>query len=194
MNDQGGGKNIADSIIQSSKIVKEQKKTETKNIFEVLKRYDYYISQANSKASFLIGITGVILVALISQRTNILNITECPNLLWLNNILFFLIGLGLLVSLFLSLLVVFPITTGGEKCGEYTSFIAYSNVAKMSFDAFNAHHSSETYDFWTDLIKQTHIVAQILNTKFLQLKIAVWSLLISVVLFTFLFFVIAMVG
>jgi len=189
-NEQGEKRKTEDSDLQAAKITREYKRTETKDIFEVLKRYDTYISQANSKASFLISIIGIGVVLLIANHQLILNMTECTRFPWLNVIILGLIGVALLLSLLLSLLVVFPLTWGGEKHGEYISYIAYSSVAKMTYDVFQGHHSSETYDLWTDLIRQTYIVARILNIKFLQLKFAVGSSIVAVFLFAVLFYVI----
>ncbi len=190
LNEQGEKRKTEDSDLQTTKITIEHKRTETKDIFEVLKRYDAYISQANSKASFLISIIGISTALLITNHQFILSMTECAKFPWLNDIILGSIGITLSISLILSLLVVFPVTWGGEKHGEYISYIAYSSVAKMTYDVFQAHHTSENYDFWTDLFRQTHVVARILNRKFTQLKFAAVSSIVAVVLSVVLFYVI----
>lgn len=190
LNEQGEKRKTEDADLQTTKITREHKRTDTKDIFEVLKRYDVYISQANSKASFLISIVGIGVVLLIANHQLMLSMTECAKFPWLNDAILGLIGITLTISLILSLLVVFPVTWGGEKHGEYISYIAYSSVAKMTYDVFQAHHTSENYDFWTDLIRQAHVVARILNRKFIQLKFAAVSSIAGVILYVILFYII----
>jgi len=190
LKEQGEKKKTEDSDFHVTKKTRKHKRTATKDVWEVLKRHDVYISQANLKASFLISMVGIGGVFLITNRQSILDMTECIKFTWLNDLALWAIGIILLASLLFSLVVVFPLTWGGEKHGEYTSYIAYSSVAKMTYDVFQAHHASETYDFWTDLIRQTHVVAKILNRKFFQLKLAAVSSIIAVLLCGILFYII----
>lgn len=147
----------------------------------ILHRYDQLISLANQKASFLIGIAGVILVTTIAQQTQILKTTECVFAVWLNDIFYMMAGLGLIAVLALSLLVVLPITKSGEIHGRYTSFIAYSSVAKIDVESYCSKLAANDYDYWYDLVRQTHQVAKILNLKFQILGWASYSALVSAV-------------
>ena len=44
------------------------------NIFEILKRYDFLVNLANSKASFLLAMSGVVIVLLLDKKDDILKL------------------------------------------------------------------------------------------------------------------------
>lgn len=188
---QKEAKNIA---INNEKEEIQQRKTSITEIFEVIKRYDYYIGQANSKASFLISIIGVILFLLIMNSAYLITSTEWCKYPWINDTILLLSGMGLFVALLLSLAVLFPLISSGNETGSYTSFIAYSSIAKMKYDVFRGHHASNDYDFWEDLVRQTHTLAIITDRKFMLIKSAVISAIFSVIMFSLLFLMMIIKG
>jgi len=160
-------------------------------VLSVLQRYDAYVALANQKASFLMGASGLVLVAAVAKRSKLLTGTEIAYVTWLNDVLYLIAGLGLFGVLICSLAIILPITRTGAKHGEYTSFIAYSSVAKMDVETFRSKLSSTDYDFWNDLVRQTHQLAKITADKFEILKWASWLALISTVLIAILFLIVA---
>lgn len=187
-------KEAKNTVISNEKEEIQQRKTSITEIFEVIKRYDYYIGQANSKASFLISIIGVILFALIMNSAYLITSTEWCKYPWVNDTILLLSGAGLFVALLLSLAVLFPIISSGNEPGSYTSFIAYSSVAKMKYDVFRGHHGSNDYDFWEDLVRQTHTLAIITDRKFILIKSAVITAIFSVIMFLLLFLMMIIKG
>lgn len=162
-------------------------RTHQANILAVLKRYDTYIGQVNQKASFLMAATGLLLVTAIAQRRDVLGSTEVGLAGWINDAFYLLAGLGLFTTLGLSLAVLLPITRWGTKHGEDTSFIAYSSVAKMQLAVLRSRLASADYDFWDDLVRETHALARITATKFLIVGWASWAAVISTASFFILF-------
>lgn len=160
------------------------------NVLSILHRYDANIAMANHKASFLIGVVSILFVAAMFKRSDLLAATEIASASWLNNTLYLLLGLGLIGVFLCSLLVVLPITTSGHKHGEYTSFISYSSVARMDPETFGSKLASMDYDFWDDLVRQTHYVAKITTVKF---RILVWAsrLALASVVFAAVLFLVA---
>lgn len=156
-----------------------QKSTEVEYLFKIINRYDFYIGQASLKASFLITIVGVILGTLYHYGGYLVHAIQSDGI---NNLILIVIGFGLVVALILALIVVFPITLPGNELGSYTSFIAFSSVARMKYEIFQAHHLSNDYDLKEDLLRQVHILAKITNDKFTLIKWAVWSLVPSIIL------------
>lgn len=166
---------------ESPKItIPQERRTPESNVLAILHRYDKSIALANQKASFLIGSSGVILGIAIIERSKILIATEMTYVTWLNDVLYLIAGLGLFGVLICSLIVAFPITESGAKVGEYTSFIAYSSVAEMKIETFQSKLSSTDYDYWSDLVRQTHQLAKITARKFKVLKWASGFAIISV--------------
>jgi len=193
---EGEGIKQKDSeIIKASEKEEIQlRKTKSEDIFEIIQRYDYYIGQANSKASFLIGIIGLALFALMTNKLYLIDITELSKCYWLNNIIFILAGGGLFIALILAMRVLFPIVFSGNETGSYTSFVAYSSVAKMKYEVFREHHASNDYDFWEDLIRQAYILATITDKKFILIKWAVRSTIFSIIMFILLFAMMSIKG
>jgi len=186
--ESGGEPTKESSLAETEKIaLRTTRRTSESNILSVLHRYDGNIAMANQKASLLIGVAGVVLVAVVVKRPELLVATEIASIAWLNDILYLIAGLGLLGVLSCSLLIVLPITKAGDKHSEYTSFIAYSSVAKMDVETFHSKLASTDYDFWSDLVRQTHQLAKITTAKFLILGWASWLALISVVSIAILF-------
>src|SRR3989339_1810791 len=157
----------------------KQPRTSIEYIFEILKRYDVLIGQANAKASFLISISGVLVGTLIMFAQ------KCSDF----KILLISSGILLLAGLVIALFVVFPLTNSGDVRGEYTSFIAYSSVAEMKFETYQSHHMSEAYDFWTDLIRQAHLVAKIAHTKYILVRYASIAVVVALIPVTILFLI-----
>ncbi|MGA2518529.1 MAG: Pycsar system effector family protein [Thermodesulfobacteriota bacterium] len=160
--------------------IPQERRTPESNLLAILNRYDKFIALANQKASFLIGSSGVLLGVAIIERTKILFATEMTCITWLNGVLYLIAVLGLFGVLICSLIVAFPITGSGAKVGEYTSLIAYSSVAEMKIETFESKLSSTDYDFWSDIVHQTHELAKITASKFKVLKWATGFALISV--------------
>ena len=169
-----GGK-CADSMNENKKMITTPKSLSESNIFSIINRYDTYISLANNKASFLLGASSVIIIALISGHKAILSTSEIACISWFNNLVLLLIGLCLFTVLFCSILVALPITKAGNKHGAYTSFIAYSSVSEMDSCTYESKLSSSDYDFWHDLVLQSHIMAKITASKFTCLSVAAWA-------------------
>ncbi|GAI81189.1 unnamed protein product [marine sediment metagenome] len=184
-----GGKPTKESSLAGTKrtFPMATRRTSESNILSVLHRYDGNIAVANQKASFLIGLAGVVLVAGVAKHAELLVATEIASVAWLNDILYLIAGLGLLGVLSCSLWVVLPTTKSGDKHSEYTSLIAYSSVAKMDAEIFRSKLASADYDFWSDLVRQTHLLARITTAKFLFLGWATWLTLTSVASIAILF-------
>jgi hypothetical protein len=164
------------------------RRTPESSVFFILGRYDSYVTLANQKASFLIAAATIVFVAAIVKRSDILAATEIASVAWFNDLLYLIAGLGLFGVLGLSLLIVVPITKSGDKQhGEYKSFIAYSSVAKIDVETFRSRLSSTDYDFWNDLVRQTHQMAKLLAVKFQILGWASWLAFVSTVSIAILF-------
>lgn len=160
------------AVIKTDKILEPQeKRLSESNIFEIIKRYDTLINLANQKASFLIGSAGIVLIAAIVEKNNILISSQIGSVLWLNDLLYFTAVISLLGVLACSFLVVLPLTKSPAN-NSYISCIAYSSVAKLNIEYFKSKLSSPDYDFWSDLVIQTHQLAIITANKFKILKIA----------------------
>jgi hypothetical protein len=172
--------------------IPQERRTPESNVLAILHRYDKFVALANQKASFLIGSSGVVLGIAIIERSKILIATEMICVTWLNDVLYLIAGLGLFGVLICSLIVAFPITGPGAKVGEYISFIAYSSVAEMKIETFQSKLSSTDYDFWNDLVRQTHQLAKITASKFKILKLATWFAIISVSSIALLFIIVTL--
>ena len=165
----------------------QEKRLSESNILSIIKRYDAMITLANQKASFLIGSAGIVLIAAIVERQKILIATAIASILWLNGLFYFIAVIGLFGVLGCSFLIILPITKS-PKYNNYTSCIAYSSVAKSDLEYFKSKLSSADYDFWTDLVIQTHQLAIITENKFKILKFASCLAFFSILSIAILFF------
>ena len=149
------------------------------DLFEILKRYDNYISLANQKASYLLASTLIVLTAAVTNKTGIIAHTEFAvftvgkyiiSISWLNEALYIVGIIFLFVLSVFCLFVLFPITSACPKESKYTSLIAYSSVDIMTVDDYIEKLGDNEYDFIDDLSRQTHHLAKITNHKFRHVK------------------------
>jgi hypothetical protein len=166
---------------QSKVASPESRRLPEENVLAVLARYDKLIELANWKASFLLSVIGLILIAGITQKASILYFSEIDKIKWLNDTFYTVSMLALFAVFLLSLYVVLPFTHPGGEHGEYTSFIAYSSVAKMKPEVFRSKLASTDYNFWDDLVRQTYAVGKIVDFKFKLLGFASWFTIAAVI-------------
>lgn len=154
-------------------------------LFEVLKRYDFYINTVNTKLGVILSYCAVVFVGMVIRTSSLYD-----NLKALDNYIPFIFWgvFGLVV--FMELLVIwfafmtlFPNTTSGNNGDK--SLIFYGDVASYTEDKTKYYEKVKKISnesLGKDLSSQVVTVASVLSAKFKMLKNTVIATIVLTVL------------
>ena len=150
--------------------------------YKQLDKVDYWIANADTKASFILAFAGVLGGFLLNEKANVQKDEfEIIALLQSSYILFILTLTSLIVTVIFSLLVLSARTHGDKQ-----TLFFWGDVSKYSHWSYfqRAKHREDNDSLEEDLIYQIYINSKICTIKFKRYRISLRFLLISLVLFT----------
>ena len=132
-----------------------------------LERFDYYIEKADNKASFLLALTGALLVAIAFQSKDVLELVQINYLKNLTRILLFSTSFGLVLSSWNALSVIMPRTPKNTN----QSLFYFESIKDINdTDYITLINSIDENRIICDLTGQTKQLAKICSTKMNKVK------------------------
>lgn len=143
---------------------------------QTLDRVDSLINIVNIKAGFIITLNSTFLGLLLFKFKEIIITTKCSQ-----GLLVLTVILSIL-SLFFSLLVVFPYLKSGNKARESNSILFYKSIYEMGLEKYKDHLSSITEEgIITDYSNQIFEISRGLSKKFQYITISLFLLFATIV-------------
>ncbi|WP_257296458.1 hypothetical protein [Endozoicomonas sp. YOMI1] len=139
--------------------------------WEVIKRFDIYISSANTKAGVILSFSAAAFAMLMTHASMILSLHSHPLYQTILGLLGIVSAGSLLMSIWHSFHVIFPDTTPGAN----ESLIGFPLVANFNGGAAGyakAVAERKPSEILEDLSYQSFVLAQITRDKFLNLSAA----------------------
>lgn len=163
--------------INEDKLVSANPKEAIEILLKAISRYDFYINSTNTKASLILGWNGVVIGTVLLKFDSLLSLYPKPP--WVSVIavaLLLSLGLCSVLSIFLAFRVVNPFLTPGPSADTQSLFF-FGSVAQMSVSNYSQGIKSLSSDILlSDLIQQSHVLAQGLKKKMDDTRKSVWAI------------------
>jgi hypothetical protein len=143
-------------------------------LWNVIKRYDSYYSVTNTKASIILAFNTILFSGLVFKWDDIITLYKNKSLIFVMNIIIFIVAFLSLISLFFMLKIVLPYLKSTKRIGQYQSKIFFGHVSEYSSDEdyLKAINNLKGEDLTKDLTFQAYSLAKGLYEKFELCKIA----------------------
>ncbi|WP_312333959.1 Pycsar system effector family protein [Sphingobacterium sp.] len=146
----------------------------------IIQRYDTYISNSNTKGSFLLSLNAVILTLCVSNLTKIFEDQAGCKIISII-LVSILLASGIMAIVFV-VRALYPFTSSGSShLSKYSSNIFFGSVRKYRTpkEYWDSINSSTDTEFEEDMARQAYTLAVGLDKKFRFLKIASWFIYVD---------------
>lgn len=142
-----------------------------------LERFDNYIEKSDTKASFILAISGAILGAILIEYKSISN----------NNCIIKIFIVASIISLLISIIYSMWVIVPRRSINSFKSCFYYKSISEMSIDEYKSYLNTINTEerFKDELANETRELAKICNKKMVKCEKASFFLVLGLILITF---------
>ena len=153
----------------------------TKNLFEVIKRFDVYIGTTNTKSAIVMSYCAAVIGLVTLLISKMVPDVSHPAFLVFVGLFSIIVVASSVVCMAMAMLVIFPVTFSSPKNHNGESLIFFCDIAAVKDGpAGYVARVNEVSDieFLADLSNQVFTLSKIVSEKFERIKKLSWCLLL----------------